>query len=115
LYSERHYNGNAPLLTYIMRFVSLVGLHGMFTAIGAGGLMLARRLPGLQTAAATGQGVEWLSIVAVLGLIPAVLLHGIYDATVGMATPMYALATMAVTAILFATTIHISRDSLAED
>lgn len=114
LYSERFYNGNAPLLTYIMRFVSLVALHAMFTTIACGGLALASKMPGLRTAAAMGQGVEWVGLIAVVGLIPAVVLHGIYDATVTMPSPVYALATIGVTVLFFALTICYGRRSFAD-
>lgn len=72
IYSGNHYNGNAGLCMYVVRFGSLVMLHGMLSAVTADLLFDVRR-SGDRWADA-GRFLLWLS--------PTALLHGLYDLAV---------------------------------
>jgi RsiW-degrading membrane proteinase PrsW (M82 family) len=73
MYSSRYYNGLSPLDIYIVRFVSCVALHAIWTA--AVGITMWRRQETIQG------DLEWgdysLSILIILA-VPMVL-HGLYD------------------------------------
>lgn len=68
-YSFNHYNGQAGLLIYLMRFVSLVLFHGMLSAL------TAHWLSGLRPS-----GDRWTDAGGLLlRLAPTVVVHGLYD------------------------------------
>lgn len=68
-YSLNHYNGQAGLLIYLMRFVSLVMFHGMLSALTAHWLSGHRP-----------SGDRWTDVGRLLlRLAPTVVVHGLYD------------------------------------
>lgn len=72
-YSEYSYNGVAPLITYLIRFVSCVALHAAFT--GGAALFIERRYDRLSRAESP---LEIMAVMLVY-LLPTMLLHGLYD------------------------------------
>lgn len=68
-FGVNHYNGQADLLTYLMRFVSLVMIHGMMSALTAHWLF------GLRPSGDRWADAGWL----LLRLAPTVVVHGLYD------------------------------------
>lgn len=73
MYSSEHYNGIAASGTYLVRFVSCVGLHAIWGA--SVGIMVWRRRDWLQSDCEWGE--LWASLLYVLA-VPMVL-HGLYD------------------------------------
>ncbi len=70
LYSQRDYNGSAPMGIYVVRFVSLVAMHGMTTAAAAG-IVVRKKLP---------LTASWRYLGSLIwAIFPAMLLHGLYD------------------------------------
>ncbi|HZU38751.1 MAG TPA: PrsW family glutamic-type intramembrane protease [Gemmataceae bacterium] len=73
MYSSDYYNGIAPVSTYLIRFLSCVALHALWT--GSVGIMLYRH-HGL-----FHQAANWVEKVPPLFLVLGIsmLLHGLYD------------------------------------
>jgi RsiW-degrading membrane proteinase PrsW (M82 family) len=81
LYSVDHYNGVVGLDTYLVRFLSCVALHAIWT--GSVAILIYRRTsPGGPGFAEFDPGsftfVEWIGQVLAVLAMPA-LLHGLYD------------------------------------
>lgn len=74
VYSERHYNGAASLLTYLMRFVSCVGSHAAYAGIAA--LIVERR----RVAIFQSESVLVVIVMLLVHISPVMLIHGLYDA-----------------------------------
>jgi RsiW-degrading membrane proteinase PrsW (M82 family) len=73
MYSADHYNGIHGVDAYIVRFVSCVALHAMWSA--SVGIAIARKLDEYeQVSDAAGFGLFMLRIIAV-----PMILHGLYD------------------------------------
>ncbi len=108
MYSTRYYNGIAPLDMYVVRFVSCVALHAIWTA--SVGITMER----LQE---TIQGdLDWttysLAILRILA-VPMVL-HGMYDTLLKKDLQLWALAVGVATFAWFAVQVEMARGRDAE-
>jgi RsiW-degrading membrane proteinase PrsW (M82 family) len=75
LYSQRQYNGVSTSTVYIIRFVSVVAMHGFSTAVAAG-LLFRRRFQDELDVGESG----WKLLAKFTWIIfPAMLLHALYD------------------------------------
>lgn len=89
-YSQDMYNGIEPVLIYVVRFVSCVGLHAVWAATA--GLTLYRRV---DVVAAEGGFVG--KVVTLMGVLAVpMLLHGLYDTALKRDLNLLALATAVV-------------------
>jgi RsiW-degrading membrane proteinase PrsW (M82 family) len=83
LYSTHQYNGIAGLEIYLMRFISCVALHGLWSASVGITIFHSRKLVG-KILGAVLYGGDWswgelaVPLLRVLGIVMA--LHGLYDA-----------------------------------
>jgi RsiW-degrading membrane proteinase PrsW (M82 family) len=103
MYSSRYYNGISPADAYIVRFISCVALHAIWTASVAITLWQRQR---------TFQGnLEWaaygLSILQIL-TVPMIL-HGLYDTLLKKDMDCWALAAGAATFAWFALQVEMAR------
>jgi len=73
MYSARHYNGIGLPGTYLVRFVSCVGLHALWS--GAAGIALDRRRVRVEYARNLA---DWFEVLVGVVAVPMVL-HGLYD------------------------------------
>ena len=103
MYSARSYNGVATSGIYVVRFVSCVALHALWTATVA--ITVQRKQDQIQG------NVDWvaysLAILSML-LVPMVL-HGAYDTLLKKDMNLYALITGAATFAWFAWTVEGAR------
>jgi RsiW-degrading membrane proteinase PrsW (M82 family) len=83
IYSEMHYNGFASATLYVIRFVSCVALHGVWT--GTVGILMWKRQDGLSG----GFGGWAMSVLTVLA--GPILLHALYDTLLTFDHPALAL------------------------
>ena len=96
-YSSSHYNGVATQEMYVVRFVSCVGLHTIWSGIT--GLRLARNLKWNNGKIDGRLGyLSWM----LRSLAPAVVLHGTYDTFLQRDMPIFALAVAVLSFVLFA-------------
>lgn len=72
-YSVHFYNGIEPLLAYLVRFVSCVGLHAAFT--GAAALAVDR----YRDKIFRSDNVVYVLVMLVRQLLPVITLHALYD------------------------------------
>lgn len=86
MYSAQHYNGVEAALTYLVRFVSCVALHAVWSATAA--MAVYERRKQLQPRANLFDRVT--TLMSVIG-IPMVL-HGLYDTLLKKHLNMLALA-----------------------
>jgi len=105
MYSSRYYNGISPLDMYIVRFVSCVALHAIWTA--SVGITLWRRQD-------TVQGdLDWstysLAILQILAI--PMILHGLYDTLLKSDLDLWALAVGAASFAWFAYQVEMARAS----
>jgi RsiW-degrading membrane proteinase PrsW (M82 family) len=111
MYSSRYYNGIASLDTYIVRFVSCVALHAIWTA--SVGITTWRRQETIQG------DLDWLNYsVAVLQIVAVpMVLHGLYDTLLKKDLELWALAVGAASFAWFALQVEMARatDSEKED
>jgi RsiW-degrading membrane proteinase PrsW (M82 family) len=103
MYSSRYYNGIASLDTYIVRFVSCVALHAIWTA--SVGITTWRRQESLQG------DLDWLNYsVAVLQIVAVpMVLHGLYDTLLKKDLELWALAFGAASFAWFALQVEMAR------
>jgi RsiW-degrading membrane proteinase PrsW (M82 family) len=86
MYCARYYNGIAPLDSYVVRFVSCVALHAIWTA--AVGITMWRRQETIQG------DLDWTSFsLSVLQILAVpMILHGLYDTLLKKDLEVWALA-----------------------
>lgn len=72
-YSSDYYNGISPASMYVVRFVSCVGLHAIWTA--SVGIMIYRRR---EATAEINNLLDWLAYLLSVAIVPMIL-HGLYD------------------------------------
>jgi protease PrsW len=103
MYSSRYYNGIASLDTYIVRFVSCVALHAIWTA--SVGITTWRRQESIQG------DLDWLNYsVAVLQIVAVpMVLHGLYDTLLKKDLELWALAVGAASFAWFAAQVEMAR------
>jgi RsiW-degrading membrane proteinase PrsW (M82 family) len=103
MYSSRYYNGIASLDAYIVRFVSCVALHAIWTA--SVGITTWRRQESIQG------DLDWLNYsVAVLQIVAVpMVLHGLYDTLLKKDLEFWALAVGAASFAWFALHVEMVR------
>lgn len=103
MYSSRYYNGIASLDTYIVRFVSCVALHAIWTA--SVGITTWRRQESIQG------DLDWLNYsLAVLQIVAVpMVLHGLYDTLLKKDLELWALAVGAASFAWFALQVETAR------
>jgi len=108
MYSSRYYNGIAPLDMYVVRFVSCVALHAIWTA--SVGITMWRRQVTIQG------DLEWTTYaVAILQILAVpMVLHGLYDTLLKKDLELWALAIGVATFAWFALQVEMARGSDAE-
>jgi RsiW-degrading membrane proteinase PrsW (M82 family) len=77
MYSGDHYNGLSTGSTYLVRFVSCVGLHSMWCA--AVGVSLYKRRDDISRLARHGSGLVDMAIPLLRVAAVPMILHGLYD------------------------------------
>jgi RsiW-degrading membrane proteinase PrsW (M82 family) len=86
MYSSQYYNGFVSFDTYLVRFISCVALHAVWTASAA--VMVAHNQSGFET----NEWTDWLvHMIMVIGV--PVVLHGLYDTLLKKDLNAYALLT----------------------
>jgi RsiW-degrading membrane proteinase PrsW (M82 family) len=103
MYSSRYYNGIASLDTYVVRFVSCVALHAIWTA--SVGITTWRRQETIQ-----GE-LDWANYsLAVLQILAVpMVLHGLYDTLLKKDLELWALAVGAASFAGFAFRVEMAR------
>jgi RsiW-degrading membrane proteinase PrsW (M82 family) len=86
MYSSQYYNGLVSFDTYLVRFISCVALHAVWTASAS--VMAAHNQSGFET----NEWTDWLvHMIMVIGV--PVVLHGLYDTLLKKDMNAYALLT----------------------
>jgi RsiW-degrading membrane proteinase PrsW (M82 family) len=86
MYSSQYYNGLDAFDIYLVRFISCVALHAVWTAAAA--VMVAHNQGGFET----DEWTDWLvHLIMVIGV--PVVLHGLYDTFLKKDMNAYALLT----------------------
>ncbi len=108
MYSSRSYNGIAPLDIYVVRFVSCVALHAIWTA--SVGITMWRRQVTIQG------DLDWTTYALAILQIFAVpmVLHGLYDTLLKKDLELWALAVGVATFAWFALQVEMARGSDAQ-
>jgi protease PrsW len=105
MYSSRYYNGISPLNMYVIRFVSCVALHAIWSA--SVGIATWRRQETIQG------DLDWtnfaLAVIQILA-VPMVL-HGLYDTLLKKDLDLWALAVGVATFAWFAIQVEMARGS----
>ncbi len=105
LYSADHYNGVATLNTYLVRFLSCVSLHAMWS--GAVGISLERNQENVQMDWEDDFFSSCMGLLRVLAV--PVILHGLYDTLLKKDMEIYALGVAVVTFGWFSGTIEAAK------
>lgn len=108
MYSSRYYNGISPLSMYVVRFVSCVALHAIWSA--SAGIVLWRRQETIQG------DLDWTNYaIAVLQILAVpMVLHGLYDTLLKQDLDLWALGVGVATFAWFAIQVEMARGSEAE-
>jgi RsiW-degrading membrane proteinase PrsW (M82 family) len=108
MYSTRYYNGISPIDMYVVRFVSCVALHAIWSA--SVGITMWRRQETIQG------DIDWTSYCLAILQILAVpmILHGLYDTLLKKELELWALAAGAASVAWFVLQVEMARGSDAE-
>ena len=105
MYSARHYNGLSGVNIYLVRFVSCVALHAMWSA--SVGIAIARNVEEYEKVEdAGGFGIFMLRVIAV-----PMVLHGFYDTLLKKDMNVWALAVGLMSFAWFAWHIELARST----
>lgn len=108
-YSSDYYNGISPASMYVVRFVSCVGLHAIWTA--SVGIMIYRRR---EATAALNSFLDWLAYLLSVAIVPMIL-HGLYDTLLKQDYHAYALLVAVLSFGWLALQIELAKKQLNEE